>query len=96
MGSAYLWGYCQVFTLPRDEAHRFAITYHRKVRHREMYASQLDGIPGIGPARKRTLLKNIGSVKEIGAATEKTLAEIEGIGPELAAQIYKHFHPDIE
>jgi len=80
----------------RDEAHRFAITYHRKVRHREMFASQLDDIPGIGPARRQMLLKNIGSVKQIVAASEQTLAEVGGIGPDLAAQIYRHFHPEVE
>jgi excinuclease ABC subunit C len=85
-----------LFKQIRDEAHRFAITYHRKVRHREMFASQLDAIPGIGPARKRMLLQNIGSVKQIVAASEQTLAAVAGIGPDLAGLIYKHFHPEVE
>ena len=85
-----------LFKQIRDEAHRYAITFHRKVRHRELFDSQLDGIPGIGPARKQALLKNIGSLKQIAAATEETLAQVAGIGPDLAAQIYKHFHANAE
>jgi excinuclease ABC subunit C len=80
----------------RDEAHRYAITFHRKVRHRELFDSQLDTIPGIGSVRKQALLKNIGSVKQIAAASEETLARVAGIGPDLAAQIFKHFHAGAE
>jgi excinuclease ABC subunit C len=80
----------------RDETHRFAITFHRKVRHREFFDSELDSIPGVGSARKKNLLKNIGSVEQIGAASKETLAGVDGIGPELAAQIYKHFRARAE
>jgi excinuclease ABC subunit C len=80
----------------RDEAHRYAITFHRKVRHREFFDSELDSIPGVGPARKQTLLKSIGSVKQIGVASVEILAGVDGIGPELAMQIYKHFHASAE
>jgi excinuclease ABC subunit C len=85
-----------LFKQIRDEAHRFAITYHRKVRHRELFGSQLDEIPGVGPARKKALLKDIGSLQEIAAASEETLAAVRGIGPDLAAQIFKHFHAVVE
>ncbi|HEC24108.1 MAG TPA: excinuclease ABC subunit UvrC [Chloroflexi bacterium] len=71
----------------RDEAHRFAITQHRKRRLKRGLASQLDSIPGIGPARRRALLSAFGSVKAIREASEEELAAVPGIGPELAATI---------
>lgn len=71
----------------RDEAHRFAITQHRKRRLKRGLASQLDSIPGIGPARRRALLSAFGSVKAIREASEEELAVVPGIGPELAATI---------
>ena len=71
----------------RDEAHRFAITHHRKRRSKMGVASQLDAVPGIGPARRKALLKEFGSLKGIRAATEDELAAVPGIGPELAAVI---------
>ncbi|HSM01870.1 MAG TPA: excinuclease ABC subunit UvrC [Acidimicrobiia bacterium] len=60
----------------RDEAHRFAVAYHRTLRGRRMVDSVLDGVPGIGPARKRALLKHFGSVKKIREATREELAEV--------------------
>ena len=71
----------------RDEAHRFAITHHRKRRARMGIASQLDAVPGIGPARRKALLKAFGSLRGIRAATEDELTAVPGIGPELAATI---------
>ncbi|MDN5901022.1 MAG: excinuclease ABC subunit UvrC [Brachybacterium sp.] len=71
----------------RDEAHRFAIAYHRSKRGRAMQASALDGIPGLGPARRRTLLDRFVTVSAIREASEEELAEADGIGPALAAQI---------
>ncbi len=85
-----------LFKQIRDEAHRYAITFHRKVRHRELFDSQLDNSPGVGPARKLALLKRIGSLKKIAAASEETLAQVAGIGTDLAAQIYRHFHSGTE
>ena len=74
----------------RDEAHRFAITYHRQRRTRLALRSTLDGIPGVGPARRRALLRHFGSVRAIRAASVEALASVAGIGPALAAQIAAH------
>ncbi|PWH05771.1 excinuclease ABC subunit C [Brachybacterium endophyticum] len=71
----------------RDEAHRFAITYHRSKRGRAMQSSALDEVPGLGPARKRALLDRFTTVKAIREADEEALQEVSGIGPQLAAQI---------
>ena len=71
----------------RDEAHRFAVTFHRQRRSKAMTTSALDGIPGLGPARKALLLKTFGSVKRLRAATEDELLTVPGIGPALAATI---------
>jgi excinuclease ABC subunit C len=69
----------------RDEAHRFAITHQRKRRIKMGVASRLDSIPGIGPARRKSLLAHFGSLAAIQRATEEQIAEVDGIGPELAA-----------
>jgi excinuclease ABC subunit C len=71
----------------RDEAHRFAIGYHRKVRKNKTFASALDTIPGIGPKRKRSLLKQFGTVSAIRQATENELAAAEGMSTNLAKKI---------
>ncbi len=71
----------------RDEAHRFAIEYHRKKRERRAMASPLDDIPGIGPARKRALLRRFGSLARLTRATEAEVAATRGVGPALAAEI---------
>ena len=71
----------------RDEAHRFAITYHRKLRHRERLRSVLDAIPGVGPTRRRVLLRHFGSVRRICAASVDELAQVPGISAALAAHI---------
>lgn len=63
----------------RDEAHRFAITFHRKRRSKKLLKSALDEIPGIGPAKKKALLRTFGSVKKIFAATDDELAAVPGI-----------------
>jgi len=68
----------------RDEAHRFAITYNRKVRQKRTIKSQLDDIPGIGPTRRAALLKQFGSVDRIKAATVDEIAQVKGITPRLA------------
>jgi excinuclease ABC subunit C len=64
----------------RDEAHRFAITYHRAKRSRSMTASALDGVPGVGETRRKALLKHFGSVKRLRAATASEVAGVSGIG----------------
>ncbi|MFC0674818.1 excinuclease ABC subunit UvrC [Brachybacterium hainanense] len=71
----------------RDEAHRFGITYHRSKRGRAQNQSALDGIPGLGPARRRALLDAFVTVRAIREADPEQLQEVEGIGPALAAQI---------
>jgi len=71
----------------RDEAHRFAITFHRKKRSVSMIASTLDDVPGLGPARRAALLKHFGSLKRMRAATEADFREVPGVGPALAAQL---------
>ncbi len=76
----------------RDEAHRFAISAHRKRRKKALSANPLDEIEGIGPARKRALLKHFGSAKAVRAAGVKDLAAVEGISARMAQTIYDHFH----
>lgn len=71
----------------RDEAHRFAIAHHRQRRSRAMTASVLDEVPGLGPARKRALLKAFGSVKRLRAAPVDEIASVPGIGPAVAASV---------
>ena len=71
----------------RDEAHRFAITAHRKRRRKQGLASRLDVIPGIGPARRRALLKKFGSIDGIKNAEPEAIAEIKGITLEMAQSI---------
>jgi excinuclease ABC subunit C len=71
----------------RDEAHRFAVTYHRKLRAEKGKESLLDSIEGIGPARKKALIKKFGSVKGIRAASVEELSGIDGITEKLARQI---------
>ena len=76
----------------RDEAHRFAITYHRKLRDKKRLRSPLEDIPGVGEARKRQLLRHFGSLKKIKEASLKDLEQAPGIKKELAKNIYNFFH----
>lgn len=71
----------------RDEAHRFAITFHRKLRVGRNFQSALDAIPGVGPARRKALLTHFGSLKRLRKATEAQIAEVDGIGAQLARTI---------
>ena len=71
----------------RDEAHRFAITYHRQKRGKAATTSVLDDVPGLGPARRKALLKHFGSVRKLSAASIEEIAAVPGIGPGLAATI---------
>jgi excinuclease ABC subunit C len=77
----------------RDEAHRFAITYHRKKRSAALTTSELDAIPGLGPARKATLLRHFGSVRRIAGASVDEIAGLPGIGPRIAETIAAALHP---
>ncbi|MEX0709859.1 MAG: excinuclease ABC subunit UvrC [Chloroflexota bacterium] len=74
----------------RDEAHRFAITYHRTVRSRRALASVFDDVEGIGPARKKALLKRFGSVRRIREASIDEVAETPGIPRDLAERLKQH------
>ncbi len=76
----------------RDEAHRFAISTHRARRTKAIQASPLDGISGIGAARKKALLHHFGSAKAVGAARLEELAAVEGISRAMAQKIYDYFH----
>lgn len=78
----------------RDEAHRFAVTHHRKLRSRAQLTSELADIPGIGPQRRRLLLRYFGGVARLRAATLDELHGVPGLPAKLAAGVYAHFHPD--
>ncbi|MBN6055443.1 hypothetical protein JYK22_26145, partial [Nonomuraea sp. RK-328] len=71
----------------RDEAHRFAITYHRSKRSKTVKESALDGVPGLGPARRQALLRHFGSVKRLREATVAEICEVPGIGRSTAEVI---------
>ena len=79
----------------RDEAHRFVITYHRSVRAKQLTASVLDEIEGIGPIRKKQLLQHYGSVHAIMDADLKSLSHVPGLGKSAAEKIYKYFHSEM-
>lgn len=74
----------------RDEAHRFALGYHHKIHKRESFGSALDSIPGIGPRRKRALLRKFGSVRVIQGASEEELAATAGMNRNLAKKVKEH------
>jgi excinuclease ABC subunit C len=71
----------------RDEAHRFAITYHRDLRAKASVRSAFDDLPGVGPKRRRALLRVFGSVKRVRDAPVEQIAAVPGIGPAMAARI---------
>ena len=73
----------------RDEAHRFAITYHRKLRNKASLRSSLEEIPGVGPARKKSLLKYFGSLKKIKEASLEELKQMPRLPESLAETIYQ-------
>jgi excinuclease ABC subunit C len=76
----------------RDEAHRFAIEYHRKLRSKEGIASEIDQIPGIGAKRRISLLKHFGSLQRLKEADLETIAALEGIGLPVAKKVYSWLH----
>jgi excinuclease ABC subunit C len=76
----------------RDEAHRFAITHHRKVRSKAQLQSSLSDVKGVGPKRERALLKHFGSLKKIKVAGLVDLQAMPGLPASIAEQIYQHFH----
>ena len=77
----------------RDEAHRFAISGHRRKRARSRQTSMLEAIAGLGPARRRALLRHFGGLQGVLRAGVEDLGRAPGIGPALAQAIYEHLHP---
>ncbi len=82
----------QLLQRVRDEAHRFAITHHRVRRDREMTASALDGLPGVGPKRKRALLKHFGSPDSVLAASREALEAVSGMPSKVARDVYSYLN----
>jgi excinuclease ABC subunit C len=74
----------------RDEAHRFAVTYHRQVRETRTFRSVLDDIPGVGPKRKKALLRHFGSARAIARASVEEIAAVEGMTREVAERVKEH------
>jgi excinuclease ABC subunit C len=78
----------------RDEAHRFAIAYHRSTRSKKMTASALDDVPGLGPKRRAAVVAHFGSVANLSRATPEEIAEVPGVGLETAQKILQHLRGD--
>jgi excinuclease ABC subunit C len=76
----------------RDEAHRFAITYHRQLRNRKSIVSILDDVPGLGPVRRTRLLREFGSVKQLRAQSEEELVAIPWLPEKVARAVYAKLH----
>ena len=79
----------------RDEAHRFAITYHKKLRSKRTLQSALDTIPGVGPTIRTSLLKTLGSARRVRESSVAELAAVPKVTPKLAQRIFDHFHPAV-
>ena len=77
----------------RDEAHRFAVAGHTARRDKKRGISPLEGIAGVGPMRRRALLRHFGGLQEVQRASSDELARVSGISAELAEMIYAHLHP---
>lgn len=84
----------RLITRIQDEAHRFAIEYHRSLRGKSQIHSILDDIPGIGPARRKALMKSFPSLEQIRQATENELAAVPGMNRKAAESVYRFFHKD--
>ncbi|HTZ10198.1 MAG TPA: excinuclease ABC subunit UvrC, partial [Acidimicrobiales bacterium] len=76
----------------RDEAHRFAITYHRDLRGKRMTASALEGVPGLGPARRTRLVRELGGVRALRAASRDDLGALPWLPDAVADAVYRHLH----
>ena len=77
----------------RDEAHRFAITYHRKLRTSHSIQSRLEQIPGIGPKRRKAVLNHFKTVEALNEASVEQIATVDGVGEKYAKTIYDFLHP---
>ena len=84
-GSASLYLIKQV----RDEAHRFAITFHRELRDKAMTVSVLDEVEGVGPTRKKAIMRHFGSMKRLRAASVDDIAEVKGVPRQVAEAVYE-------
>ena len=82
----------KLITRIQDEAHRFAIEYHRSLRSKEQVRSVLDGIPGVGPARRKALMRDFSSIDEIRQADVERLSQVPEIPEHIAEEIYSFFH----
>jgi len=76
----------------RDEAHRFAITYHRQLRGKKMTTSEIDGIAGLGPGRKTRLLRELGSVKKMRELPEEAFRELSWLPDQVGTAVYRRLH----
>ena len=85
----------KLITRIQDEAHRFAIEYHRSLRSKEQVHSILDDIQGIGPSRRKAIMKHFGSIEEIKNADVETLMNVPGIPRNIAEEIYSFFHSSV-
>lgn len=85
----------KLITRIQDEAHRFAIEYHRSLRSKEQVHSVLDNIPGIGPSRRKEMMKHFGNIEEIKNADVETLMNVPGIPRNIAEEIYSFFHGSV-
>lgn len=83
----------KLVTRIQDETHRFAIEYHRSLRSKAQVHSRLDDIPGIGPARKKALMRTYRSIEELAQATREELERLPELPPKTAAGVYAYFHP---
>lgn len=83
-----------MITRLQDEAHRFAITYHKLLRGKEQVKSILDDIQGVGPARRKALMQHFKEIEKIKNATAEELSKVKGITPQVAAEIYRFFHAE--
>jgi excinuclease ABC subunit C len=79
----------------RDEAHRFAITFHRKLRRERNFRSVLEEIPGIGEGRKKALLRHFGSLRRVREASPEQIGEVEGFGEKQARAVHEFFHREV-
>ena len=83
---------CYFLQRIRDEAHRFAIAYHRKTRQRKSLGSILNDVPGLGESRRTKLLGHFGGLKGLRSASREEIASVPGIGPKLATAVYDRVH----
>ena len=80
----------------RDEAHRFAVSYHRKLRSRRLTQSMLDDIPGVGQKKRQALLQHFGSLNKVRQASVEELEEVPGVGPKLAREIREYLEMNLK